>query len=195
MALKPKFTVKVDEPKWLKLIRDKQRPVATAAVQALRDVAAVAVQEGRQDIAAAGSGFTHAKWLSGLQYKSVDYQTQGGEPSLEARAIIFHTYGIAGVFESGATIHGKPLLWLPTDAGLARLGGVRRPSRSRKKLTFATVKGVPMAFDVADKARDRKPLYIGVPQVTIPKKFHIVDIVRKNAAKLGAAFVKEFKDN
>jgi hypothetical protein len=189
MALKPKFTVKVDEPKWLQMIRDKQRPVATAAVQALRDVAADAVQEGRADIAAAGSGFTHAKWLSGLQYKSVDYQTQGGEPSLEARAIVFHTYGIAGVFESGATIHGKPLMWLPTTPGAARI------SKSRKKLVFATVKGTPLAFDATDKDRHRKPLYIGVPQVTIPKKFHIVEIVKKNAAKLGLAFVKEFKDN
>jgi hypothetical protein len=189
MALKPKFTVKVDEPKWLQMIRDKQRPVATAAVQALRDVAADAVQEGRTDIAAAGSGFTHAKWLSGLQYKSIDYKTQGGDPSLEAKAIIFHTYGIAGVFESGATIHGKPLMWLPTTPGSPRI------SKSRKKLVFATVRGVPMAFNVADKARDRKPLYVGVPQVTIPKKFHIVDIVKANFAKLGAAFVREFKDN
>ena len=72
---------------------------------------------------------------------------------------------------------------------------MRGRARSGKKLTFATVKGVPMAFDATDNARDRKPLYIGIPEVTIPKKFHIVEIVKKHAARLGLAFIKEFKDN
>ena len=194
MAVKPKFTVKVDEPKWLAMIRAKEQPVAVAAEAALRDVAADAVQEGRADIAAAGEGFTHAEWLSGLQYR-VFGDRVGGQATLSGVATIFHKYGIASVFETGATIKGHPLMWVPTDKGLARLGGARRPSRSGKKLTFATVKGVPMAFDAADKVRDRKPLYIGLPSVSIPKKFHIVDIVKKHAARLGLAFVKEFKDN
>ena len=194
MAVIPKFTVKVDEPKWLAMIRAKQQPVAVAAEAALRDVAAQSVQDGRKDIAAAGPGFSHAQWLSGLQYRTFDDRA-GGQATLSGKAVIFHKYGIAGVFESGATIKGAPLLWIPTQKGLARLGGARRPSRSGKKLTFATVRGTPMAFDAADKARDRKPLYIGLPSVSIPKKFHIVDIVKKHAARLGEAFLKEFKDN
>ena len=98
-----KLKVTVDTPAWLKMIRDKQRPVATAAVAALRDVAAESVQEGRSNIAAAGAGFTRAQWQSGLQYRTSG-ATEGGEPSLQARAVIFHKYGIAGVFEHGATI-------------------------------------------------------------------------------------------
>ena len=47
------FKVTVDQPAWVKMIRDQQRPVATAAVAALQDVAAQAVQEGRSNIAVA----------------------------------------------------------------------------------------------------------------------------------------------
>jgi len=180
--------VKTDTPRWLQMIREKQRPVATAAVAALRETAANAVQEGRQNIGAAGPGFTRAKWQSGLQYLTKD-ATEGGGPSLQAKAIIFHKYGIAGVFEHGATIQGKPLLWIPTEHGAPTA------SRSGKKLTSATVRGQPMLFDANDKDRDRKPLYIGVPSVRVPKKFRVTEIVKQHAAKIAMLFVKHFKDN
>ena len=179
--------VTVDQPKWLRMIRDKQRPVATAAVAALRETAANAVQEGRQNIGGAGPGFTRAKWQSGLQYRTKD-AVEDGEPSLQAKAIIFHKYGIAGVFEHGATIQGKPMLWIPTKHGAPTA------SRSGKKLTSATVRGQPMLFDANDKDRDRKPLYIGVPSVRIPKKFRITEIVKEHVAKIAQAFIRNFKD-
>ena len=43
------------------------------------------------------------------------------------------------------------------------------------------------------KDRHRKPLYIGVPSVRIPKKWRITEIVKENAARLGELFVKYFK--
>ena len=85
MALKFKATV--DQPAWLKMIRDKQRPVATAAVAALRETAANSVQEGRRNIA--GAGKFGPKWQQGLQFRTIDAE-EGGEPSLQAKAIIFH---------------------------------------------------------------------------------------------------------
>src|SRR6185436_12580923 len=106
-----KFDLKADAPAAVKMIRDKQRLVATAAVAALRETAANAVQEGRSDIADAAGRFG-PKWQSGLQYRTKD-AVEDGEPSLQAKAIVFHKFGIAGVFEHGATIHGKPLLWIP----------------------------------------------------------------------------------
>jgi hypothetical protein len=182
-----KFELKADIPAMAKLIRDKQRPVATAAVAALRETAANAVQEGRTNIASAGPGFAKSGWQSGLQYRTKG-AAEGGEPSLQATAIIFHKYGIAGVFEHGATIQGKPLLWIPTQEGGPRA------SRSGKKLTSATVRGKPMLFDANDKDRDRKPLYIGVPSVRIPKKFRIGEIIKEHAAKIAELFSKHFKD-
>jgi len=180
------FKVTVDQPKWLKMIRDKQRPVATAAVAALREVAAESVQEGRQDIAA--SGRFAGRWLSGLRYRTVAAEA-GGEPSLQAKAVIFHSFGIAGVFEYGATIEGKPLLWIPTDPAAPPAG------RSGKKLTSATINGTPVLFDAQDPDRHRKPLYVGVPTVRIAKKWHITEIVKKRFQQLGVVFIKYFKDN
>ena len=166
------------------IIRRKQRAIAGAAVGALTQVAADAVKEGRQNIA--GAGRFKGRWISGLQYRTFDAEA-GGEPSLQARAVIFHSFGIAGVFEHGATIQGKPLLWIPTTEGGPRA------SRSGKKLVSATVRGQPMLFDANDRDRHRKPLYIGVPSVRIPKKFRIIEIVKKHAAQIGALFLKHFK--
>jgi Family of unknown function (DUF6441) len=180
----PKFKVTVDTPAWLKMIREKQRPVATAAVAALQEAAAGAVQEGRQNIA--GAGRFRGKWLTGLRYHTFDAE-EGGQPSLKARALIFHSFGIAGIFEHGGTIEGKPLLWIPTDPG------ARPASRSGKKLVSATVRGQPMLFDANDRDRHRKPLYIGVPSVRIPKKFRIIEIVKQHAKQLGILFLKHFK--
>ena len=50
-----KFKVKVDTPAWLKMIRDKQRPVATAAVAALRETAAKRCRKGAATSRAAGA--------------------------------------------------------------------------------------------------------------------------------------------
>jgi len=185
----PRFTVKTNEAAWIKAIRDKRRPIAIAAIAALRETAANAVQEGRQNIGAAGPGFRRAKWQSGLQYLTKD-ATRAGEPSMRAKAVIFHRYGFAGVFEHGpTTIRGKPMLWIPTRHGAPS------PGKSGKTLTFATVRGTPLAFDADDKSRDRKPLYIGVPEVTIPDKFSVTEIVRKHVKKFAALFHKHFKDN
>jgi hypothetical protein len=182
-----KFKVKVANAAWLKTIRDKEHPVAAAAVAALRETASEAVDEGRKDIAAAGPGFRHAQWISGLRFRMLG-ATKGGEPSLDAKAIISHRYGIAGVFEYGATIHGKPLLWIPTRHGAPT------PSKSGKKLVSATIRGKPMLFDASDHDPHRKPLYIGVPSVTIPKTFHITQIAEQHAAQIEQAFIENFKD-
>jgi len=180
-----RFKVTYDEPLWLKMIREKQRPVATAAVAALQDAAAGAVKEGRENIA--GSGRFGGKWETGLKYSMKDVKT-GNEPSLQAKAIIFHSYAIASVFEYGAIIAGNPLLWIPTTPGAPPA------SRSGKHLVSATLRGQPVLFDAYDHDRHRKPLYIGIPAVRIPKKWHITEIVEKYAARLGEFFLKYFHD-
>lgn len=187
------FKVTVDQPKWLKLIRDKQRAVAGSAVGALVQVANDAVAEGREQIAASGR-FGAARrtmragptWLTGLKARMRDAK-DGGEPSLQAKAIVFHSIGLAGIFEHGATIEGKPMLWIPTTPGGPPA------SRSGKKLVSATVRGQPVLFDANDRDRHRKPLYIGVPSVRIPKKWRIIEIVKKHAAQIGMEFLKRFK--
>jgi hypothetical protein len=181
-----KFKVNVDKKNWLKLDRERE-PIGQAAVAALRETAAAAVKEGRANIASAGPGFQHAQWISGLKYKTVG-ATKGGQPSTDAKAIISHRYGIAGVFEHGATISGKPLLWIPTKRGGPPA------SKSGKKLTSATINGIPMLFDANDRDRHRKPLYIGVKSVHIPKKFRIFEIAKEQAKRIAERFFKLLKD-
>jgi hypothetical protein len=179
--------IKVDAPKLSRMFLEKARPIATAAVAALKQVSEDAVDEGRADIGRAGPGFTRAKWQSGYKYR-LKGATKNGVPSMDAISFFSHRYGLASVFQEGATIKGKPLMWIPTRKGTPA------PGKSGKKLTFATVKGVPLAFDADDHNRRRKPLYIGVPRVVIPKKFHLNEIIEDNAEKIGAAFLDELKD-
>jgi hypothetical protein len=183
MALQ--FKVIANAQAWIKRTREAHRAVAIASVVALRETATNAVEEGRADIASAGA--FGANWQRDLRRKIVG-ATEGGEASLQAKAIIFHKSALAGVFEHGISIQGKPLLWIPTTPGAPRAG------RSGKKLTSATVRGQPMLFDAADRDRKRKPLYIGVPAVRIAKKWHIIEIVKQHTAQLGALFLKHFKD-
>jgi Family of unknown function (DUF6441) len=180
-----KFKVTANIPEWVQAIREKQRPIATAAAAALQETAANAVQEGRDNIASAGR--FGGSWLSGLQYR-MSGAAAGGEASLEAKVIVFHKKGLAGVFEFGATIQGKPLLWIPTTPGAPPAG------RSGKKLVSATIRGRPMLFDAGDRDRARKPLYIGVPSVRIEKKFRIIEIVKQHAARIAELFRKNLKD-
>jgi uncharacterized protein DUF6441 len=181
------IVVETNAPAWEKALRKKQRNVANAAVAALREVAAAAVQEGRRDIA--GAGRFGANWQRDLQYVTKG-ATENGEPSLQATAIIFHKSALAGVFEHGATIHGKPLLWIPTTRGAPS------PKRLRRKLVSVNVAGkAPMLFAATDKDRDRKPLYIGVPTVRIAKKWHITEIAERQVKRIALFFIKHFKDN
>jgi hypothetical protein len=200
----PKIKVTVYQPRWLELIRDKERPVAKAAVEALQEVATEAVAEGRSNIAASGH-FTKG-WVTGLQYQLIDAE-EAGEPSLQAKAEIYHTIGLAGVFEQGITIAGRPLLWIPTNPAYGNIP----PRRYPKKLVSATVRGTPMLFEAriplrgldpgARKRRwmlepvgvERRPIYIGVPSISIPKKWRIIEIVKQHASEFGTAFLHHFK--
>lgn len=165
--------------------RDKERKIAEAAVAALRETAASAVDEGRRNIAA--SGKFGPRWQKGLRYQMLG---ERGQPSLQAKVLIFHKFGgMAGAFEFGATISGKPLLWIPTTPGAPRA------SRSGKKLTSATVRGQPMLFDANDRDRARKPLYIGVRQIRISKRWNIIEIIKRRAEQIATVFIKHFKDD
>ena len=190
MATGLKFKVNTDKKNWLKLDRQTE-PIGTAAVKALRETAAAAVKEGRRDIAAAGPGFTHAKWIPGWKYRTVG-ATKGGQPSADAKVIVYHQYGIAGVFQEGMTIKPKgEFLWIPVKhGGPAPLTLLKQG----KKLTFARVNGTPLLFDASDPDRHRKPLYIGRKEVRIPKKFRLIEIVKEQAKQIAERFFKHLQD-
>lgn len=189
-----KFKVTVERSAWLELIGKKHRQLAGSAVGALIEASNSAVDEGRKQIASSGRFSDKLRrtirardtWQTGLKARMQDAR-KGGVPSLEAKAIVFHTVGLAGIFEHGATIEGKPMLWIPTDPR------ARPAGKSRKKLTSATINGTPVLFDAKDPDPHRKPLYIGVPSIRIPKKWRIIEIAKKHVAQIGMLFLKRFK--
>jgi hypothetical protein len=155
----------------------KQR-IQAAATSSTQQLADNVLREGRADIAAAGR-FT-GKWISGFTY---DITGEGGK----SRSIVFrHSNPLWRVFQSGATIKGKPLLWIPVEPGgpPARefSGRLFQVKRSRKRDT-------PLLMS----ADDKQVKYIGVKKVIIRRKFHLLRIIRDEAKKQRDLFMDEMK--
>lgn len=132
------------------------------SITAAANMAASMIEEqGRADIKSAGR--FGGEWESGLHAKA---DATGANITIK----VTHDIPYAGVFESGATIEGKPLLWLPFSGTDAE--GVRASEYSDKLFSVQSKTGTPLLFSIADKL----PKYFGIESVTIPKKFHIHEI-------------------
>jgi hypothetical protein len=83
-------------------------PIKKAAVGAVADAGEYLLQHGRQSIA--GAGFP-GRWQTGFRVRL--YPPQAGRGDLGGAAFSYHLLWFANVFERGARIAGKPLLWLP----------------------------------------------------------------------------------
>jgi hypothetical protein len=192
-----------------------QDPIAFAGTSAITEAANIVKAEGRADIAAAGFS---KKWQNALRaniYPKRQY-------SMDAAALIYHKIVYAGVFEEGAVVAGKPLLWLPLrDAPMGRGGRRIKPSDYRQKVghplysikrpgkppllgayirtTDTRAKGISLSQLKRGRnpnGRGREvlvPLYIGVPRVNIRQKFHIRDIVSRVSGRLGELYLKNLK--
>lgn len=139
-------------------------------------IASMMLQEVSADIRSAGN--FGEKYLEGL---SVTVEDNTITTTLDAPG--------AAIFESGGTISGHPLLWLPisgTDAvGIpASEYGDKLFSVNRK------IGGVPLLFSV----RDHAPKYFGVPSVTIPKKFHIAEVQERVMQSFAETFDQALKE-
>jgi len=190
-------------------------PIAVAGTGAITEAGDIIKREGRSDIAAAGFS---KKWQNALRVNVYPKRKY----SIDAAALIYHKIVYAGVFEEGATIGGKPFLWLPLrDAPMGRGGRRIKPSDYRAKVghplysikregkppllgayirtTDTRAKGISLSQLKRGRnpnGRGREvlvPLYIGVPRVDIKQKFHIRDIVARVSGQLGALYLKNLK--
>jgi hypothetical protein len=129
------------------------------ARDALREAAADAAEsiegKGRADIGAAGN--FGGRWTSGF---NATVSEGGGNVKIDVtEAVPYWT-----VFQYGATIVGKPLLYFkPTQA----VGGLT--------------------------GKDPLPLVISKHAVSIPKKFHLIEISAAEAAKVPLLFRQNMK--
>lgn len=216
MALR--FTFATTKGLFEKAFANKYHPVATAATAAIKEAGAEAVNLGRASIAAAPGRFGRG-WQKALRFKAFP---GGAAVSANAAGIIYLKSRYGGVFEDGASIHGKPILWLPLRNVPKNIG--------RKKLTPAVFKAMVgplflvarpgrnplLVARVAAKARSSDapitlaalrrgakgagkniasvPIFIGVPNVFETQKFHIRAAVAKAAAFLPDLYFKNLTD-
>ena len=163
------------------LLDDFAQEIKQASAGAVQDAANLAVMQGRANIASAGFS---RRWEFGLT--RIFYPTEAGDPA----ARVFHHMALAGVFERGVTIAGRPLLWLPIEKNLP--GGVRSPRKYGRELVSVNVAGKPpLLFDKFD--RQRGPLFVGVRTATIRKRFDLMRIFSEAADRLGEFFERRIK--
>jgi hypothetical protein len=147
-------------------IKARIQKATVAAVQKLSDNI---LQKGRADMASAGN-FSSARWQQGL---TADISGDGASRTIT----ISHAVSYWKVFQDGATIHGKPLLWIP-------FGNNKGPFPGRLFFVQPKSGGAPLMMS----ADDKQAKLHGHDQVTIPKKWHLVEIAQTEAKTLGALF-------
>jgi hypothetical protein len=154
---------KVAAPKFKQNLAGLHDRFQKAFSAAMNMAASMIKQQGDADISKSGN--FGARWTSGF-HVNVTGNTLGN-----MRIVMTHDEPGAGLFESGGTVKGDPLLWIPlsgTDAVGVRAkdynGGLFSVNRKSG--------GAPLLFSIADK----QPKYFGIEQVTIPRKFHLRDV-------------------
>ena len=192
-------------------LRALYQPIAAAATGAVRDAAAQIKTEGRAAIAAGGFG---PKWQNALRVEV--YPARGA--SANAAALAHHKIPYAGVFETGAQIAGKPLLWIPISGTPARVSGQRFTPKSFRQLIGPLVliksrKGQPLlAAPISGRptskisvARLRRgsqglgrnitlqPVFIGLPAVQLRQRFNLEAVFARAAAGLADGYLRNLK--
>lgn len=155
--------------------------VRAAVRGAAADAKETIEKRGRADISKAGR--FGSRWTDGF---TVSVTEGGGKVRVEAKeAVPYWT-----VFQYGAVIHGKPLLWIPlsfaADAQGVRArdypGALFRVNRKDGKAPLLMTPGSPA-----------QPKYFGKEFVTIPKKFHLLEIIRDVAKNFKSLYASKMK--
>lgn len=110
-----------------KRIEALKTPASKAIVGTFRDAAKLIQAEGQKEIQSAGLS---QRWVKGFTVKVTVPNGQELSPVLVGR----HRIGFANVFERGARISGRPLLWIPLPSA-PRLG----KRRITPKLYFQSI--------------------------------------------------------
>ena len=187
--------------------------MSAAAQGAIAAAGNIVKAEGRADIAAAGLGAGFVKALR------VDIYPQGRN-SLNATAHIYHKIPYAGVFEEGATIRGRPTLWLPLPSTPQKYGRYRlTPERYSKEigpLQYVKRPGkAPLLFAKVKSTKSGKgsrvtlsrlkagargqgkttsvPIFVGIDSVSIRKRLDITGIVAKARDRLADFYAENMR--
>ena len=178
---------------WAKMKMDKLGSVVRESMrEAAEELADVILFRGQEDIEEAGN--FGGRWTEALHADVTETQRTirldvAMKP--DGPPVIYWK-----VFEYGATLHPntRKYMWLPfigvdrEEAGIDVWPSVY----GMDKLDYFVSKaGNPI---LADKETGQ-PLYVGKSEVTIPKKFHLHEIIKEEAQKAKAVFRRILKEN
>jgi hypothetical protein len=88
------------------------------------------------------------------------------------------------VFQRGAVIRGKPLLWIPLSFAGDAQGVMARDYPGRLFRVDRKSGAAPLLL----AGNPAEPKYFGKEQVRIPKKFRVIEIIREGARELAEFF-------
>lgn len=210
-----KVTFETDPAVWRRVFQADGERMATAATEAMREVGEIAQAAGRASIRAAGGRFGKG-WQNALRLQV--FPKNG--VSLGATAFIYHKIPYAGVFERGATIHGKPIMWVPLKSAPSTIGGRKlTPDQYRVQigpLTYVKRPGHPplLVGRIASRtAKGRKvtsvnlsalkrgsreggssvPIFVGIDVARISKRFDIAGAIAQAARNLPILYFKHLQ--
>lgn len=153
-----------------------QRATGAAAIQ----LAETIVEKGRADIQSAGK--FGPRWTTGLTYNITG---KGNVRTINIREAVPYWR----VFQYGAVIQGRPLLWIPLSFATEAQGVRARDFPGRLFRVDRKSGGAPLLLS----ADDGQPKYHGQEQVRIPKKFHLVEIAVAEAKTFGELYRLEMR--
>lgn len=162
--------------KWRGSLAGLAQRLTRAVTAAMNMAASLMLEAGRQDISNAGK--FGQRWTDGLHVK-----TEGAGGNM--RMYFTHDIPYAGIFETGGTIHGNPLLWIPISGTDAE--GIRASAFGDGLVSSKYPRrdgGRPLLFSLSD----RQPRYFGVESVTIPPKFQLTEDVKSVMSNFRAVF-------
>jgi hypothetical protein len=158
------------------------KKILAAERGAAKDTVEYVVPRARTDIASAGN--FGSRWTNGFNGKI----SEGGG---FIRVAFTEKVPYWRVFQFGATIHGRPLLWIPLSFAKDAQGINARDYPGK---LFRVNRKNGKAPLLMKAGRPAEPKYFGKESVKIPKKFHLVEIIRDGAKKLKSFYRERMKN-
>jgi hypothetical protein len=155
-------------------VRNAARAAAFDASEEIRKRAAI-------DMASAGN--FGPRWTGGL---NIDITEGGGN----IRMAFSHNVPYFSVFQYGKTIYGKPLLWIPLSFAPDAKGVL---ARNFPGGLFRVDRKDPSKAPLLLSRQTREPKYFGKEKVTIPKKFHVIEIIRDVSKSVRDYFLRNYR--
>lgn len=149
---------------------------------AARDVVDYVETRGRANIA--GAGRFGKRWTGGFIGRVV------GRGRDDVDIVFTMKVPYWRVFQDGATISGRPLLWIPLSFAKQAQGKRARDYPGKLFRVDRKSGKAPLLLGGTPPT----PKYFGIASVRIPKKFRLVEIAREGAKKLGQFYKEHMKD-